>query len=161
MGIVKKLGKPITGATRPQNRPQQIRQGGGTAAAQSQIAAPPQPFQNPRGSANFQRNRTNDAATQGLGDGRSRNSANIAGAQPMSDQESMRRAGYTKPVNYAGYKVDQVTQHRFDGALTTRGNRHASELTKARKVPRPLVKPMSNDDFLQGAKLYRREHGNL
>jgi len=160
MGIVKKLGRPITGATRPQNRPRQIRQGAGGLAAQSQISGPPSPLQNPRGAANFQRNRTNDVATQGLGDGRSRNSANISGGQPMSDGAILRGAGYSKPVNYAGYKVHDATQHRFDGDLSPRGNRQAAQLTRGRKA-KPLIRQMSDSDFAEGAKLYRKEHGNI
>jgi len=162
MGIVRRLGRPITGATRPQNRPQQIKQGGGGLAAQSQIAAPPAPFQNPLGSANFQRNRTNDAATQGVGDGQSRNTANVSGGQPMSDGQVLRGAGYTKPINYAGYKVHDVTTHRF-GSPAPRG-RQASEVTRGRNTTgrKPLYKRESNADiFGEGAKLYRERHGSI
>jgi hypothetical protein len=141
MGLLKRFkGRPITGATRPQTRPANIRQGEGGLAAQSQIAAPPSPFQNPRGTPNFQRNRTNQAATVGVGDGRSRNSANIAGGRPMTDSQVMRGAGYTKAPNYRGFDVHQPAKQ---------GRR------------KPLVKPMSNQDFLEGAKLYHKEHGGL
>jgi len=161
MGIVKKLGKPITGATRPQNRPQQIKQGPGGPAAESQIKASPAPFDSPFGAANFQRNRTNDAATQGIGDGQSRNTANVSGGRPMSDGQVLRGAGYSKPINYAGYKVHDVTTHRF-GSPAPRG-RQASEVTRGRNTTgrKRLVSPMSNADFAEGARLYRKEHGAL
>src|SRR5438045_5165409 len=107
MGIISKFGKPIT-AARAQNKPQRIRQGGGGMAAASQIAAPPAPFQNPRGAANFQRNRTNEnfAAdqVQGSSAGGTRPRAATAAAprsQVMSHEQVLRGAGYDKKPNLA------------------------------------------------------------
>jgi len=84
----------------------------------------------------------------------------------MIDQQSIRRSGYTKPVNYAGYKVHDVTQHRFDGNLSPRGNRLASEVTKARKVnvtgARPLYKRETNEElFGPGYADYKKLHGSI
>lgn len=165
MGIVSKYGKPITAATRPQNKPQRIRQGGGGLAAQSQIAAPPAPFQNPRGAANFQRNRTNDDATLGLGDGRSRNAANIRGGEPMSNSAAVRGAGYNKPVNYANYAVhDPSRQSRNVGTPAQRG-RQASEVTRGKNTTgraQPLYKRESNEElFGQGYKDFKKLHGSI
>jgi len=163
MGIVKKLGKPITGATKPQNEPQAIRQGGGTEAAQSQVSAPPAPFQNPLGAANFQHNRTNDNATVGVGNGRTPNAANLRGGQPMSDSAAIRGAGYPRKPGLANYTVHDVTQHSFNGSPAPRG-RQASEVTRGRNTTgrRPLYKRESNADiFGEGAKLYRERHGSI
>jgi len=69
-------GLPITGA-KPQNSPKGIKQGPGGPAAQSQIAAPPAPFQNAKGAANLAAAK---GPMKGVGNGKSANSANIAGA---------------------------------------------------------------------------------
>jgi hypothetical protein len=154
--IVKKLGNPRSGfnpktAATPQNTPKAVKQGAGGPAAQSQLSGPPQPFQNKMNSANFQRLRTNPEATKGYGDGATPRTSNVVGKQPMSDEKLIRGAGYSRKPGLANYTVHDVTQHRFGGAPAPRGNRH----------PRPLIKAMSNQDFLDGAALYRKEHGNL
>ena len=165
MGIVRKLGKPIT-AGRAQNGPQKIQQGGGGVAAQSQIAAPPAPFQNPQGVANFQRNRTNDAATKGIGDGRSRNTANVVGGEPMSDGQVIRGAGYATKPGLANFAVhDPSRQGRNVGTPAPRG-RQASEVTRGRNTTgrdsRPLYKRESNEElFGQGYKDYKKLHGSI
>jgi hypothetical protein len=141
MGLLKKFkGRPITGATRPQNRPANIRQGEGGLAAQSQLSGPPAPFQNAKGSANL-RTGTNQSATVGVGDGRSRNAANIRGAQPMSDSQVMRGAGYKKKPNYRGYAVHQPAKQ--GGA-------------------RPLYKRETNEElFGPGYEDYKKLHGSI
>jgi hypothetical protein len=168
MGIVKKLGKPIT-AARPQNSPRNVKQGPGGPAAESQIAAPPEPFRNPRGAANFQRNRTNQQFNadqpQGSSAGGLRpRSPQVAEprSQPMSDNAVVRGAGYSKAPSLAGYAVHNVALHRFDGTPAPRG-RQASEVTRGRNTVgrKRLIAPMTDQDFLEGAKLYRKEHGSL
>ena len=68
-------------AAKPQNSPAGIKQGAGGPAAQSQISGPPMPFQNAKGAANLQRGRTNAIAMKGVGNSKTANSANIAGAK--------------------------------------------------------------------------------
>ena len=65
-------------AAKAQNKPAAIKTGGGTAAAQSQVAGPPAPFQNAKGVANLAATK---GAMKGVGDGKSANAANIAGAK--------------------------------------------------------------------------------
>jgi hypothetical protein len=157
MGLLKRFkGRPITGATRPQNKPANIRQGSGGAAAESQIAAPPAPFQNARGVANL-RSGTNRATTSGVGDGRSRNSANVRGSAPMSQSAALRVAGYSRKPGLFGYTVHDVTQHQFD-----RGNRAARVTKPNAGGPRPLYKRETNEEiFGPGYEEYKKRHGSL
>jgi hypothetical protein len=125
MGIVKKFkGRPITGATRPQNRPANIRQGSGGPAAQSQISGPAMPFQSSRNALNLP---AGNGPQKGVGDGRSRNAANVSGRQPYSNEQVMRGVGYKKPTNFAGYAVHQPG--------------------KIKLKTKPLVAPMTDKDF--------------
>lgn len=161
MGIVKKFGRPIT-AARPQNKPQQVRQGPGGPAAQSQIAGPPAPFQNRYGVANVQANRANpnfaSKQVQGSSAGGVRpRSPHVAAPRtnPPTNEEVMRGVGYSRKPGLAGYAVhDPAYQSQQFGTSAPRG-RQASELTRGkntvgRRLPktRPLVKPMSDQDFL-------------
>jgi hypothetical protein len=168
-GIVSKFGRPIT-AARAQNKPQRIRQGGGGLAAQSQIAAPPAPFQNRLGAANFQRNRTNQnfASDQVQGTpaaGVRPRSPHVTAprSQPMSHQEVIRGAGYSRKPGLANYSVhDPAYQSQQFGTSAPRG-RQAAEVTRGRNTTgrKRLVAPMTDQDFAEGAKLYHREHGSL
>ena len=72
----------------------------------------------------------------------------------------MRGAGYQRKPGLANYTVHDVTKHEFGGAAEARANRNAPRFTAGRKR-KPLIPQMSDSDFAEGAKLYRREHGNL
>jgi hypothetical protein len=172
MGIVKKLGKPITGAgptgsTRSiGHRSEGTLQGSGRGAEQ-QIKQRQAPFSND-GQLRFgapPHARFAADQPQGSSAGGTRPRAATAAAprsQVMSHEEVLRGAGYSKAPNLAGYKVHDVTTHRFDGNPAPRG-RQAPEVTRGRNTVgrKRLVSPMSDSDFAEGAKLYRREHGGL
>jgi hypothetical protein len=163
MGLLKGFKGRQTTAAKAQNSPRRIKTGPGSAALDSQIEASPSPFQSPLGVANFQRFRTNGAATSGVGDGKSRNTANIRGGDPMSNSAVVRGAGYSRKPGLAGYVVHDVTQHQFDGAPTTRGNRIATQLTKAKAGgPKPLYRRETNEElFGQGYRDYKKLHGSI
>ena len=71
-----KAGYTPKTATKPQNSPQSIKQGPGGPAAQSQIAAPPEPFRNSKGVANLPAPK---GAQKGVGNGKTANAAGVKG----------------------------------------------------------------------------------
>lgn len=178
MGLLKRLSRlnpragfnPKTGAS-AQNSPQKIKQGAGGVAAQSQLAATPDPFRNPLGAANFQRNRTNADfqadQTQGTpADGTRPRSwqATQPNSQPMSDGQVLRGGGYRNAPGLAGYNVhDPEHQGGQLGTRSARGRREASALVHGKNTTgrKRLVQPMSDSDFAEGARLYREKHGGL
>ena len=172
MGLVKKLGRPITGAgptgsTRPiGHRSEGTLQGSGRGAEQ-QIRQRQAPFSGD-GQLRFGAPPHAGFAAdqpQGSSAGGTRPRPATAAAprsQPMSDEQVIRGAGYSRAPNLANYKVHDVTKHRFDGNPAPRG-RQASEATRGRNTVgrKRLISPMTDQDFAEGAKLYRKEHGGL
>ena len=166
MGIVKKLGRPISGAGRTgSTRPIGHRAEGGGAGAESQIRQRQAPFSND-GSLQFQAAanagfRADQVHGSSAGGTRPRAATAAAPRSAvMSQEQIMRGAGYQRKPGLANYTVHDVTKHEFGGAAEARANRNAPRFTAGRKR-KPLIPQMSDSDFAEGAKLYRREHGNL
>jgi hypothetical protein len=149
--FVSKYGTPITGAQKQMTPNTAGGAVGSMQNAEAQIKQAPQPFANPAGAIRGVESHQGFKQQQVHGRPSARgtrpgaNTANAPNSAPMSDSALRQGAGYTKPVNYARYKVHSQPR-------VMRGAIHGSQ---------PVVKPMDQDDFWEGAAAYRKEHGRL
>jgi hypothetical protein len=148
MGLVKKLGRPITaagptGSTRPIGHRAEGNLQGSGRGAEAQIRQRQAPFAND-GALRFQAPanagfRADQVQGSSAGGTRPRNwQAAQPSSQPMSQPQLNRAVGY-KP--------------------STRSGSHGA--AKFGGPARRLIPQMSDADFALGAKLYRKEHGNF
>jgi hypothetical protein len=132
----------------------------GTAQqAENQIRNAPKPFGNPRLNPISTAPPVNRLVRNphGLPSARGTRPGNYAAAAPQSDPmphgAMMQATGH--PPNYA-------PKQGYSPAISGRLKPGRTRIMRG-AVPgsKPFVKPMSNDDFLEGAALYRKDHGNL
>jgi hypothetical protein len=156
-------GNSFTSAQPRYKRPATIGGGsamndGSTGQAEQQISAAPLPFQNPRAAANLpapvNRNVTNP---QGLPSARGTRPGNYAAAAPQSDPMA-----HSSMMKFSGYPPNYAPQQGHSPVISGRLKPGRTRIMRG-AVPgsKPFVKPMSNDDFMEGVALYKKEHGKL
>jgi hypothetical protein len=132
---------------------------GSTGQAEEQIAASPMPFQNPRAAANLpapavtqQQRRQLGGMSAGGTKPRPWQSAQ-ANSEPMNHGAMMSATGHPP-----GYAPKQGYSPIIGGRLKPGRTRVMRGAVAGSK---PLVSPMSDDDFSAGMKSYQKQHGRL
>src|SRR5438094_886792 len=171
MGLVKKMGRPITGAgptgsTRPIGHRSEGTLHGSGRGAEQQIMQRQAPFSRDgqlRFGAPPNAGFASDQVQGSSAGGTRPRAATAAGprSQVMSHAEVIRGAGYSRKPGLANYSVhDPAYQSQQFGTSAPRG-RQASELTRGRETTgrKPLYKRETNEDiFGPGLKTYKERH---
>jgi hypothetical protein len=127
--------------------------------AEAQIRQSPQPFSG--GGALRNRPVVNQSRLvtnpQGLPSARGTRPGNYAAAAPQSDPMD-----HSSMMKFSGHPPNYAPKQGYSPAISGRLKPGRTRIMRG-AVPgsKPFVKPMSNDDFLEGAALYRKDHGKL
>jgi hypothetical protein len=167
-------------------QPRTPEQGDGGPAAQSQIAAPPAPFQSRQGITNLpastNKNFRNPQGSPAGGTRPRHHTAAAPASAPMDLTTQLRLAGYKGKSPMAKYSHSVISGHPTQNVPRSNhlqglgggsggggrgghgngggGNGGGGTRNMVRRG-KPLLKPMDNKDFLEGARLYRQEHGRI